>query len=150
MSESGAQLLPDCEFYDHPNDKRSPAVPMHLARSRHAMVKLSDGRAMVVAGTADPINGESGALNSVEIYDPRTGSWTDGRPSKSRAGIRAPASSRATSYVAGGVNATGSPSTVDPKSGTVTGRIKISETRECDLRTSSNHQKIRRRDLSGW
>jgi len=54
---------------------------MQTSRAFHGAVTLLDGRVMVVGGITGPFQGTTGAyytstLNSAEIYDPATDSWT--------------------------------------------------------------------------
>ena len=55
--------------------------PMRQPRTTHACTTLSDGSIMVVGGLAKAVTDEpEKALNTVEIFDPRTKTWTEGTP----------------------------------------------------------------------
>jgi serine/threonine-protein kinase len=55
------------------------AAPMHVGRAGHSMRLLSDGRVVAVGTQPD------GAM-SMEIYDPRTNTWSQPRPVRSAEG----------------------------------------------------------------
>lgn len=45
-------------------------APMNQARAQHALVPLSDGRALAMGGIGKAL------LSSVEVFDPSRGTWT--------------------------------------------------------------------------
>ena len=82
---------------------------MNSARSNHASVVLADGRVLVAGG-----NGPAGALDSAEIYNPATNSWTSvASMSEARADLTATLLADGRVLVAGG----GSLDVFDPESG---------------------------------
>ena len=64
------------EVYDPATNTWSATAPLATGRYDHSATRLRDGRVMVVAGTNSSI--ATGALASVEIYDPASGSWASG------------------------------------------------------------------------
>ncbi|CAN96542.1 hypothetical protein predicted by Glimmer/Critica [Sorangium cellulosum So ce56] len=58
-----------------------PATSMHQARAEHTATKLSDGRVLVAGGTrVERLTADPPALAGVEIFDPKTGTWTEAAP----------------------------------------------------------------------
>lgn len=64
------------EIYDPATGEFTPAGSLQVARGFHTAVQLTDGRVLVVGGTAAalPFVG----IQSTEIYDPATNSWSLG------------------------------------------------------------------------
>jgi Kelch motif len=48
---------------------------MQQGRWGHAMERMPDGRVIVAGGTSG-LNSDPGALDSVEVYDPKSDTWT--------------------------------------------------------------------------
>ena len=68
----GPPIFPDAEVYDwHANAWRTVA-PMHVGRAAAVPVVLHDGRVMVIGG----VTATQTITNTVEIYDPRTDTWS--------------------------------------------------------------------------
>ena len=104
-----AKILASAEIYDPTSDSWSLAASMNAPRLGHVMVALPDGRVLVAGGTDDGANPDLGALDSAEVYDPRSDSWTVA-PSLRERRWKATAALLADGvYVAGGSNATGVP-----------------------------------------
>lgn len=62
------------ERYDPATDTWTEAESLNKPRKTFAMVRLTDGRALVIGGL-DP---EEASYSSTKLFDPATGSWTDG------------------------------------------------------------------------
>lgn len=62
------------ERYDPATDTWTAAESLNKPRKSFAMVRLADGRALVVGGT----NPDDALYSSTKLFDPSTGSWTDG------------------------------------------------------------------------
>ena len=62
------------ERYDPATDTWTEAESLNKPRKTFAMVRLADGRALVIGGL-DP---EEASYSSTKLFDPATGSWTDG------------------------------------------------------------------------
>ena len=69
----GSRTLNSCEVYEPLLGGWRVTGALHAARRNHAAVRLADGRALVVGGTA---TASYGALASAEVYEPETGLWT--------------------------------------------------------------------------
>ena len=71
-----------CEIYNPTTNTFSPTGSMSSARMLHAACRLADGRVMVAGGASalDLVNLTVTALNSVEIYNPATGTWSGANP----------------------------------------------------------------------
>jgi len=62
------------ELYDPAAGTWSTTGDIHFARYKHTAELLLDGRIMIAGGIE---GGDAGAdSDSVEVYDPATGSWT--------------------------------------------------------------------------
>jgi N-acetylneuraminic acid mutarotase len=75
--------LASCELFNPKSNKWSACAPLHVARSHHAATALDDGRLLVTGGTThESVDGQNRfvALASVELYDPKTNTWTLGAP----------------------------------------------------------------------
>ncbi len=66
--------LKSAEVYDPETGTFTPVGDMNDARQSHHLVKLLDGRVLVVGGGAGP--GLANPLTSMEIFDPATNSFT--------------------------------------------------------------------------
>lgn len=62
------------ERYDPATDTWTEAESLNKPRKTFAMVRLADGRALVIGG----LGPEEASYSSTKIFDPATGSWTDG------------------------------------------------------------------------
>src|ERR1051325_9478096 len=56
------------------------ASSLNTARDSHTATLLPNGRLLVAGGRNMRVGDASGALRSVEIYDPATGKWSDAPP----------------------------------------------------------------------
>lgn len=83
---SEADAFATAEIFDPRTDTWAQAMNMHVSRTSHAAVVLSDGRVLVAGGRGiDPALERPPvryppSLRSVELYDPRTGRWTPAEP----------------------------------------------------------------------
>jgi hypothetical protein len=79
VNSTGATLA-TCEIYDPTTNAFSPTGSMATARTLHAACRLADGRVMVAGGTStlqpDVVAALNGTLNTCEIWNPATGTWT--------------------------------------------------------------------------
>jgi len=77
-------VLSSCEVYDPVAGSFAATNTMATPRVLHAAVRLADGRVMVAGGTAVLAAGPTAlitnTLNSVEIWDPPTGTWSGAAP----------------------------------------------------------------------
>jgi hypothetical protein len=67
-------VLATTELYDPATGTFSAGAPMNVPRQLHRAVTLADGRVLVLGGTdssASPV-----ALESAEVYDPVSGTWS--------------------------------------------------------------------------
>ncbi len=92
------------EIFDPGASTWATAAPLNEGRFDHDMTVLPDGRVLVVGGSSDPANGESGALSSVELYDPVADTWTTISPMHDRRRWPTLAVLSDGVYVAGGSN----------------------------------------------
>jgi N-acetylneuraminic acid mutarotase len=67
--------LASAEIFDPTDNTFSPTAPMSVGRARFQGVRLDDGRVLVMGGNKSG-NGGGGALDSAEIYDPASGTWS--------------------------------------------------------------------------
>ena len=75
---TGAALA-DCEIYDPATDTFTTVASMGQIRAGHAAATMSDGRVLVAGGSvnfADLQIAITGVLNTAEIYNPATNSWS--------------------------------------------------------------------------
>jgi hypothetical protein len=70
------QSLSSAEVYDPATGEFTATGAMQAARAGHTATWLPDDRVLVVGGYNDPSVGDTTYLNSAEIYDPATGSFT--------------------------------------------------------------------------
>lgn len=79
-ADQNANTLASCEIYDPAVDQFYPTGSMSTPRVLHGACLMADGRVMVAGGT-DTLSSVitdvvTGTLNSAEIYNPATGSWS--------------------------------------------------------------------------
>lgn len=80
---------PECEIWDPVAGTFTGTAPMSQRRGGHVAARLPDGKVLVAGGLQDTSQQGSlldpifSATSSVEIYDPTTGTWSNG-PSLSR------------------------------------------------------------------
>ena len=70
-----------CEIYNPSTNTFTATGNLLTGRVLHAAARLPDGRVMTAGGTstvADTTTAISNTLNSVEIYNPATGTWSSG------------------------------------------------------------------------
>lgn len=79
--DSAQTVLSSAELYDPATNRWQPTGGMAKARVGHMGCLLSDGRVLVSGGVptvTDPLQAILGAHKSSEIYDPATGTWSNG------------------------------------------------------------------------
>ncbi len=78
VSSGGSQaLLKSVEIFDPATAAFTLAAPMNVARTLHTATLLADGRVMVAGGaTTNSTNTLATPVDSVEIYDPKSNTWT--------------------------------------------------------------------------
>ena len=105
---SGPLAVASAELYDPATGAFSATGSMSTARTDHAAALLADGRVLIVGGL-DVGNGKGGSLQTAELYDPRTGTFS---PTGSMMSARlAPTATRLVNgqiLVAGGLQLSGS------------------------------------------
>ena len=69
-------LVAEAEIFDPETGEWEPASGMEIGRARHTATLLNDGRVLVVGGGKGGEGVEGENFNSVELYDPATGSWS--------------------------------------------------------------------------
>ena len=83
---AGEKAVPDkvetasVELFDIPSGKTTEAAPLTHARREHESLLLADGRVLIIGGLRDEtVDGPNiDSLNSTEIYDPESDSWSLG------------------------------------------------------------------------
>ena len=78
--DTGA-VLPTCELYNPATNSFTNTGSMATPRVLHAACLLADGRVMVAGGTSslvDTTTAITSTLNSVELFNPATGTWSNG------------------------------------------------------------------------
>src|SRR6266566_7377426 len=65
-------IFPDAEIYNWHTGQWTPISPMNSARAAPEALRLENGRIMVIGGADADFN----FLDTAEIYDPRTGTWS--------------------------------------------------------------------------
>jgi hypothetical protein len=74
-------VLASCELYDPATNSFSATGSMGTPRILHGACLMADGRVMVAGGTStltpDVTAAITGTLNSAEIYNPTSGTWTN-------------------------------------------------------------------------
>jgi len=83
VNATGATLS-SCEIYDPATNSYAATGSMATPRVLHAACRLADGRVMVAGGTAtvqpDVIAALTSTQNTVEIWNPATGLWSNANP----------------------------------------------------------------------
>jgi len=80
-SNATGTVLASCEIYNPVSNTYTATGSMGTARTLHAACLLADGRVMVAGGTSDLTDTTAAitsTLTSVEIYNPTTGTWSNG------------------------------------------------------------------------
>jgi len=78
-----AALPVPAETWDPHTGRWTPAAHPHYDRMGHTATRLPDGRVLIIGGQTPTRIGTSGAdtrLATAEVWDPRTGRWTDVAP----------------------------------------------------------------------
>ncbi|MBL0954031.1 MAG: kelch-like protein [Leptospira sp.] len=76
---NGNGTLSNTEYYNSVTKEFTFAPDMVYRRQEFAIVKLLDGRLLVSGGFGGKVgNPSNGSLNSTEIFDPITNTWTEG------------------------------------------------------------------------
>jgi hypothetical protein len=73
-------LLASAEAYDPARGVFAPAGAMRIPRHKHDAVLLPDGRLLINGGS--DARDDRGVFSSTELFDPRTGAFSDGPPLK--------------------------------------------------------------------
>jgi MYXO-CTERM domain-containing protein len=72
---AGGSFLSSAEVYDPATATWSPTGGMATARSSHTATPLPSGKVLVTGGRSQNV-GWGGFLDSAEVYDPATGTWS--------------------------------------------------------------------------
>ena len=79
-ADAGGVVLSSCEIYDPATNSFAATGSMGTPRILFGATKLTDGRVMVAGGTStlmpDVVGAIGGTLNSAEIFNPATGTWS--------------------------------------------------------------------------
>jgi hypothetical protein len=123
-STTNAGDLASAELYDPATGAFVPTGSMHAPRENHSALKLPDGRVLIIGGEQGCFQNECKPLNSIEIYDPASLTFSvlttkfDGRLNAAVAQLADGAV-----LIAGGEDAKGkilsSTLVLDPKTGTI-------------------------------
>lgn len=105
--QAGSSTLQSAEIYDPATDSWSGAAQMSTARASAVGVTLPNGNVLVAGGSSTSSN--SGALNTAEVYNPTSNTWTAAANTMSSARYAATATLLANGdvLVAGGEDASG-------------------------------------------
>lgn len=76
-SDTKPPFTASAEIYDPDNDSWVSAGSMSVNRTRHTSTLLDDGRVLIVGGLTGRENDNINRLNSGEIYDPVSNTWTN-------------------------------------------------------------------------
>ncbi len=80
-ADQNANVLSSCEIYDPATNSFSATGSMGTTRVLFGVCRMEDGRVMVAGGTdtldSNVVNVVTGVLNSAEIYNPNTGTWSN-------------------------------------------------------------------------
>jgi len=68
--------LRTCELYDPATGEWTQSSPMSVARERHTLNELEDGRLVIIGGNAGSTSGNQ-LTGSIEIYDPASDTWSE-------------------------------------------------------------------------
>jgi hypothetical protein len=71
--ESNGSPVSTIEIYDPGSNSFSQGPSLNISRKNAAAAKLSDGRVLITGGFGTDASGSSVALNSAEIFDPKSG-----------------------------------------------------------------------------
>ena len=80
---TGEQSPVPAEMWDPRTNRWTPAASPRWVRKAHAAVRLPDGRVLITGGQLPVSPGrpeQEGILESVEMWDPQTNGWSEGRP----------------------------------------------------------------------
>ncbi|HVA88993.1 MAG TPA: kelch repeat-containing protein [Chloroflexota bacterium] len=69
-------LLASAELYHPRTGNWTVTGSLHQARANHTATLLPNGQVLVAGGAANGANGTAVPLAGAELYDPRTGKWT--------------------------------------------------------------------------
>ena len=78
--DAAGAVISGCEVYNPATNAFTPVASMNSIRAGHAAVTMADGRVMVAGGTnnfADLTAAITNAVNTVEIYNPTTNTWSN-------------------------------------------------------------------------
>ncbi|MGH9181274.1 MAG: kelch repeat-containing protein, partial [Acidimicrobiales bacterium] len=76
-ASQGGRSLSSAELYDPRTGTWAPTAPMGVERFGHTATRLPDGRVLVAGGfTGNVDTNAQPNLNTAEIYNPATGTWT--------------------------------------------------------------------------
>lgn len=115
--QSGEEALTSAELYDPTSGTWTVTASMVVGHGRgHVAVLLPDGKVLIAGGFGGP--GAAEMLDSAEVYDPATGSWTSaGRMSRARTYFTATVLHDGMVLVAGGLHSSPSAELYDPATG---------------------------------
>ena len=75
-SDTKPPFTASAEVYDAENDSWASAGFMSVNRTKHTSTLLDDGRVLIVGGVTGNENGNIKRLNSAEVYNPTSNTWT--------------------------------------------------------------------------
>jgi hypothetical protein len=76
-TSQGGPALSSAELYDPKTGTWAPTAPMSVDRFAHTATRLPDGRVLVAGGfSAGLTTNDQPNLDTAEIYDPATGTWS--------------------------------------------------------------------------
>ncbi len=76
VTYTGAGVLNSAEIYDPVTGTWSSTGNLNTARARHTATLLPSGKVLVSGGEGNSTGNPFNALNSAELYDPATGTWS--------------------------------------------------------------------------
>lgn len=122
-------------LFDPAAETFTPTGDLNEPRQNHTATRLADGRVLIIGGTLDVISGFTGSrtpVESVEIYDPATGTFRKIAATQSRSGHAATRLADGRVLIVGGATSTGQADAVifDPKTETFSpaGSLPVSPT----------------------